>query len=978
MARKDIEKKNQQLFFDTPQHRAFRDDPFDRLLFMASLDGFPATARSPLLLHLPFWERIGALGALGELDDDLGRLQQGYRFGARSDRLGPGEGLSLQALAGMEVLLNWAGAGWRERWDQALAENSRRSIFNFALQVVPVALLGAHSKKLAPDELEALRGIGRAKLVDVHGLTHERIDELSKDAVMCEAISRLLHGGAKDPTALTAFLRMEAFAAANAPYGAIGGCGVMDDVAHEIERAKLVELVDVDLHALTTERIDELSKDPVMCEAIVRLLHGWGKDSTALTGLWSMPDVAHEKRPPEWAKALERMRELICAIEDHSGRGRHLPEMLANETAVERSLYLALQCSGDWLPQLRSALLSATATSESPESDPAWQGAPFEGDFDLSASSVAFSVGDDGAGGKARRAKPTRPGKGARGVALRGFLGDADAIWKWRNPLSALLSTEAVDGVSPGPLALSLEDAKIFSEHVGNAAAAGVCAMAKKPSERKAIGSALAEMASCGFGGIGRAQTLWDFFPDLPHCQENFMGDPKAQKLAWFAEALAAEPMGPLALAFGKLGGIDAEEPLGLVGEAKRALGERNLSNAAWKALAANPSLRSLIITAVSASGAAAAARGSSKARSPKKEAAHVMAQADAAGSSCRARIVAAIASERVDHPLDACISVLSWSASMGISQEIQAAMLSMLERNPKMRMLFAGIMPELPKMEAVDTAGSLSQCESVIGSLREDATAARARAPAIFKSMAAKMARLGAKSSFAQAEEALAQDFANMLDCAKGMPPGFWSQLSAADPYSHARRMHEDWIHALNQKEMDENPEAFKPWASLVDADRSGRVSCVEMLCGRDLFLEGKAMSHCVSSYADACRSGGARVVSMRLDGSRCSTLELAPVNKRGERISSLDFSSISQRGSVAKWAIVQHRGKCNAPVTHREILEFSLAIEAGASTAFHAETEKMIQSREADLAESLAKRRADGDGLDVKANAGASKRRR
>lgn len=948
MARKDIEKKNQQLFFDTPQHRAFRDDPFDRLLFMASLDGFPATARSPLLIQLPFWERIGTLGALDELDSDLGYFE-GHQFGARSDRLGPGEGLSPQALAGMEVLLNWAGAGWRERWDQALAENSRRSIFSFALQVVPAALLGAHSKKLAPDELEALRGIGRAKLVDVHGLTHERIDELSKDAVMCEAISRLLHGGAKDPTALTALLRMEAFASANAPYGSIGGsCSMMDNVAYEIGRANLVELVDV--HALT---------------------HGGEKDSTAF-------DVAHEKRPLECPKALERMRQLICAIQEYPGFSRHLPEMLANETAVERSLYLALQCSGEWLPQLRSALLSATATSESPESDAAWQGAPFEGDFDFSASSMAFSVDEDGVGGEGSRAKPKRPGKGARGVAMRGFMGDADAIWKWRNPLSALLSTEAVDGVSPGPLALSLDDAKIFSEHVGNAAAAGVCAMAKKPSERKAIGSALAEMASCGFGGIGRAQTLWDFFPDLPHCQENFMGDPKAQKLAWFAEALAAEPMGPLALAFGKLGGIDAEEPLGLVGEAKRALGERNLSNAAWKALAANPSLRSLIIKAVSASGAAAAARGSSKTRSPKKEAAHVMAQADAAGSSCRARIVAAIASERVDHPLDACISVLSWSASMGISQEIQAAMLSMLERNPKMRMLFAGIMPELPKMEAVDTAGSLSQCESVIGSLREDATAARARAPAIFKSMAAKMARLGAKSSFAQAEEALAQEFANMLDCAKGMPPGFWSQLSAADPYSHARRMHEDWIHALNQKEMDENPEAFKPWASLVDADRSGRVSCVEMLCGRDLFLEGKAMSHCVSSYADACRSGGSRVVSMRLDGSRCSTLELAPVNKRGERISSLDFSSISQRGSVAKWAIVQHRGKCNAPVTHREILEFSLAIEAGASAAFHAETEKMIQSREADLAESLAKRRADGDGLDVKANAGASKRRR
>lgn len=913
MAKSNSEKHPEALLFDTPQHRAFRDNPFDRILFMAAMDKLSKTTSSTLLIHMPFWAKLGELSALSSLDAELEVLAPGY-YNHRNDAIAPGEGLSPAGFAGMEILLNWAGKHWAKRWPLVLAENSKKAIFVFAANMVPAAIFGAHSQKLSPNEIEALRGAGRANLVDVHGLTHERIDDLGKDLVLCEGISRLLHGGAKDSTALAGFLKLEAFMSENGPYGGL--------------RRSL------------------------------------------------MDEVAFRRGLPEQPLALTKLVDLIHAIQASGAHGQGFPEMVAGGTAVERSLFLALQCSERWLPKLRSAVLRATATSENPAADAPWIDAPFVGDFEISPKKIFSADGLEFSERASSMAK--RPGKGARGVAMRAFLGDASAIWSWRNPLSVLRSTDAENGISLASLALSVDDSKIFAEHAGNAAAACMCAMARKPSERKAIGSALAEIASSGFAGVGKAEHLLDFFPDLPHCQDDDGDDSAQAKRAWFANVLATEPMGQLALAMGKFGGLDSANPQGLVGEAKRALGERNLSNAAWKALAANPSLRGLVIKAVSASGAEAAARGAAKVRSPKKEAAHVIAKADASGSSCRARLMAAIAAERMDHPLDACISILSWSASMGVAQDVQAAMLSMLERNPKMRLFFAGIMPSLPKMEALNTAGSLGQCELVMKSLSEDASASRAVAPAIFKSMAAKMARVGAKSSFAEAEATLVRDFTNMLDCAQGLPPGFWSQLSPADPYSHARRMHEEWVHALNQKEMDEDPKSFEQWPSLVDSDRDGRVSCVEMLCGRDLFGEGKAMSHCVSSYADACRAGSSRIISMRLDGSRCSTLELAPMSKRGERISSLDFSSISQRGSVDRWAIVQHSGKCNAGVTHLEILAFASLIEARATAAFHAATAKMIHARELALAEKLAKKReVSAGGAEIRAE-GCSKRQR
>lgn len=906
----NIDKEKEDLIFDMPQHRAFRDNPFDRILFMAAAERLPKTSSSTLLIHLPFWTKLGELGVLSSLEDELEELVPGYFNSTRNDAIAPGQGLSAAALAGMDVLTNWAGKKWVDRWPFVLAKNSKASIFAFASEVLLPALCGAHSQNLQPNEIEALRGAGRANLVDIHGLTHERIDELATDVVLCEAISRLLHGGAKDPSALTGFLRMEAFISENGPYGRLKR-GFVDNVAF----AKGTKL----------------------------------------------------------PFALRRLDDLICAVQ-LSGTRHSFPEMAAGGDAVQRSVFLALQCSGHWLPKLRSAMLSATATSENPASDAPWMDAPFLGDFDISAK-IGEPDEDGWQDGPAPKSK--RPGKGARGVAMRAFLGDASAIWSWRNPLSVLRSTDAFNGISFRSLDLSLEDSKIFAEHAGNAAAACMCAMARKPTERKAIGSALAELASSGFAGVGKAESLSDFFPDLPHCQDAVGDDPAEAKRAWFAQALASEPMGPLALAVGRLSGLDSAEPQGLVGEAKRALGDRNLSNAAWKALAANPSLRGLVIKAVSASGAPAATRGAAKVRSPKKEAAHVIAKADASGSSCRARLMVAIANERMDHPLNACISVLSWSASMGVAQDVQAAMLFMLERNQKMRLFFAGIMPALPKMDALNTAGSLGQCELVMKTLSDDARASQALAPAMFKSMAAKMARIGGRSSFSEAEAAIVQDFSNMLDCAQGLPPGFWSQLSPADPYSHARRMHEEWIHALNQKEMDENPKSFEKWASVVDADRDGRVSGVEMLCGRDLFGEGKAMSHCVSSYADACRAGSSRIISMRLDGSRCSTLELGPMNKRGERMSALDFSSVSQRSSVDRWAIVQHTGKCNASVTHPEILAFASTIEARATAAFHAGTAKMIQERDRNLTEKLAQKLGPGE-ADVRVGRAAAKGKR
>jgi hypothetical protein len=55
-----------------------------------------------------------------------------------------------------------------------------------------------------------------------------------------------------------------------------------------------------------------------------------------------------------------------------------------------------------------------------------------------------------------------------------------------------------------------------------------------------------------------------------------------------------------------------------------------------------------------------------------------------------------------------------------------------------------------------------------------------------------------------------------------------------------------------------------------------------IELTSVKDLYLEGKAMRHCVSSYGGRCASGYSVIASLRFNGERKVTIELNPRTKQ------------------------------------------------------------------------------------------------
>ena len=416
---------------------------------------------------------------------------------------------------------------------------------------------------------------------------------------------------------------------------------------------------------------------------------------------------------------------------------------------------------------------------------------------------------------------------------------------------------------------------------------------------------------------------------------------------SWKAGDFGGDPMAHVALAAAQVNGAQAQTPVGLVGEAKRSFAEKQgLSSAAWKAMSANEELAGLFAQAAKES-AKPAKRGSK--RGIRGQAIEIMEAADNAGHSAVSKIKAIGERTERSNPVEAAASILSVAAQIGLPPEEQAELLRLCSQGPgkALRSFLAGCIPAVPK-ELAESKGSLSEAAAAIPLLAEDLQAVKAMAPAFLKGLAARH-RKNIKSSVGEqdARDATIREFEDIVDCSRGMPAGFWSRLDAKDPLGHAKRIHHEWVENLAQQKAGADASMAVAWRSLVDKDAQGRASAVELLTGRALFEEGSAMRHCVSSYSSKCKEGGARIVSMRLDGARASTLELAPMDAKGQRISELDFESLEQRNRVKTWKAVQHRGKCNAQVSHPELLALAGLIEQRASAAFLAHNERMSAER-------------------------------
>ncbi len=73
---------------------------------------------------------------------------------------------------------------------------------------------------------------------------------------------------------------------------------------------------------------------------------------------------------------------------------------------------------------------------------------------------------------------------------------------------------------------------------------------------------------------------------------------------------------------------------------------------------------------------------------------------------------------------------------------------------------------------------------------------------------------------------------------------------------------------------------------------------SFVELTSGKELFLEGQALHHCVASYAARCAEGHSAIVSVRFQDERRVTVEIHPASRQ----------------------VVQAKGMCNRQVSRDE----------------------------------------------------------
>lgn len=160
------------------------------------------------------------------------------------------------------------------------------------------------------------------------------------------------------------------------------------------------------------------------------------------------------------------------------------------------------------------------------------------------------------------------------------------------------------------------------------------------------------------------------------------------------------------------------------------------------------------------------------------------------------------------------------------------------------------------------------------------------------------------AKTSSAAAK-VLEAEMSEMADWANDRVGRFWSQMGKKIVYAELARGSREWHDEQQTRKVND----LGTWdgIGLNWSDPERGLSCVELLSAHALSAEGKAMRHCVGSYSSNCRSGSSRIISIRKDGARLATLELAPPQAARSPEGYLEPAE-------GAWKINQLKGACNS----------------------------------------------------------------
>jgi hypothetical protein len=126
----------------------------------------------------------------------------------------------------------------------------------------------------------------------------------------------------------------------------------------------------------------------------------------------------------------------------------------------------------------------------------------------------------------------------------------------------------------------------------------------------------------------------------------------------------------------------------------------------------------------------------------------------------------------------------------------------------------------------------------------------------------------------------------------AEGRPAGLPDKNST---WLSLGRRADRWHEEIWQRETEAQENVA--WESLLGETLIDGISVKPLVSELDLYIEGRQMRHCVSSYSQMCLKGGRRVFALLESDGRRSTLSLAP-HKGG-------------------FAIDQHKGPDNGPVS-------------------------------------------------------------
>ena len=137
----------------------------------------------------------------------------------------------------------------------------------------------------------------------------------------------------------------------------------------------------------------------------------------------------------------------------------------------------------------------------------------------------------------------------------------------------------------------------------------------------------------------------------------------------------------------------------------------------------------------------------------------------------------------------------------------------------------------------------------------------------------------------------------------------GIWRELPDNISWAEANRRQKEWHDMILRRERS-GKESIA-WDSLVGPSSNPQTgfSSTPLTDGDMLWDEGKAMHHCVSSYANKCQTGHSRIFGILKDGELFGTLELG-------------------LGGDGKWRKIQFNGPCNAVIDDERAIEFATEI--------------------------------------------------